>query len=72
LSTRIPRRYFIFGKPDEILGQKVVLYVEGEPMVVEESVFDVLNKFEMPKEVLFIPKFKETATGKIMRNESIL
>lgn len=71
LSTRIPRRYFIFGKPDEILGQKVVLYVEGEPMLVEESVFDVLNKFEIPKEVLFIPKFKETATGKIMRNESI-
>ena len=41
-------------------------------MAVEESVFDVLNKFEILKEVLFIPKFKETATGKIMRNESIL
>ncbi len=72
LSTRIPRRYFIFGQPDEVLGQKVVLYVEGEPIAIEESVFYVLNKFETPKEVLFIPKFKETVTGKIMRKESIL
>lgn len=72
LSTRIPRRYFIFGQPDDNLGQKVVLYVEGQSMQIEESVFDVLNKFEMPKEILFIPKFKETITGKIMRNESIL
>jgi o-succinylbenzoate---CoA ligase len=71
LSTLIPRRYFIFGQPDEDFGEKVVLYVEGEPMVIEDSVFDVLNAFEMPKEISFIPKFKETATGKIMRKESI-
>lgn len=71
LSTLIPRRYFIFGQPDEDFGEKVVLYVEGEPMVIEDSVFDVLNTFEIPKEILFIPKFKETATGKIMRKESI-
>jgi O-succinylbenzoic acid--CoA ligase len=71
LSTRIPRRYFIFGQQDENLGQKVVLYVEGEPMTIEDAVFDVLHKFEIPKEIVFIPKFKETATGKIMRSESI-
>lgn len=72
LSTRIPRRYFIFGQPDEELGEKVVLYVEGEPMVIEDTVFDVLNKYETPKEVLFKAKFKETATGKIMRSESVI
>jgi len=71
LSTLIPRRYFVSGQADETLGQKVVLYVEGEPMVIEESVFAVLDKFEKPKEVVFIPKFNETATGKIMRTESI-
>lgn len=72
LSTRIPRRYFIFGQHDETFGQKVVLYVEGEPMTIEESIFDVLNKYEIPKEIIFIPKFQETATGKIMRTESVL
>ncbi|MBF2708513.1 AMP-binding protein [Flavobacterium soyangense] len=71
LSTLIPRRYFVCGQADETLGEKVVLYVEGEPIVIEESVFNVLGKFEKPKEIVFIPKFKETATGKIMRKESI-
>ena len=71
LSTLIPRRYFVSGQADETLGQKAVLYVEGEPMVIEESVFGVLDKYEKPKEVVFIPKFNETATGKIMRTESI-
>ena len=71
LSTRIPRRYFVYGQPDEALGEKVILYVEGEPITINQSVFDVLNKFETPKEIVFIPKFKETATGKIMRKESI-
>ncbi|OOG67122.1 AMP-binding protein [Flavobacterium sp. A45] len=70
LSTLIPRRYFVNGAPDDILGEKVVLYVEGEAMDIDHSVFDVLDKYEKPKEVVFVPKFKETATGKIMREES--
>jgi len=71
LSTLIPRRYFVYGKDDEILGKKAVLYVEGEPMVIDESVFNVLDKFEKPKEIIFIQKFHETATGKIRRRDSI-
>jgi O-succinylbenzoic acid--CoA ligase len=71
LSTIIPRRYFVYGVADEILGQKVVLFVEGEPITIDDSVFDVLDKFERPKEIVFIPKFQETATGKIMRRESL-
>lgn len=70
LSTLIPRRYFVNGEPDETLGEKVVLYVEGSHMDIDHSVFDVLDKYEKPKEIVFIPKFKETATGKIMREES--
>jgi O-succinylbenzoic acid--CoA ligase len=70
LSALIPRRYFVNGSPDDALGEKVVLYVEGEAMAIDHSVFDVLDKYEKPKEIIFIPKFKETATGKIMREES--
>ncbi|CAM2958656.1 O-succinylbenzoic acid--CoA ligase [Flavobacterium succinicans] len=72
LSSQIPRRYFVAGKPDTVLGEKVVLYVEGEPMPIEESVFDVLDKYEKPKEILFVPAFEVTATGKIIRKESIV
>ncbi|MNF30274.1 2-succinylbenzoate--CoA ligase [compost metagenome] len=71
LSTLIPRRYFVHGVSDATLGEKLVLYIEGEPLTIEESVFDVLDKYERPKEIVFIPKFKQTATGKIIRNESL-
>jgi O-succinylbenzoic acid--CoA ligase len=71
LSTLIPRRYFIYGQDDETLGKKVVLYAEGESLDIDESVFDVLEKFEKPREIIFIPKFKETITGKILRRLSI-
>jgi O-succinylbenzoic acid--CoA ligase len=71
LSTLIPRRYFVHGVPDTTLGEKLVLYIEGEPLTIEESIFDVLDKYERPKEIVFIPKFKQTATGKIIRNESL-
>jgi O-succinylbenzoic acid--CoA ligase len=71
LSTLIPRRYFVYGQSDEILGEKTVLYIEGAPLEIEESIFSVLDKYEKPKEIVFIPKFKDTATGKIMRKESI-
>ena len=71
LSTLIPRRYFVYGQADDDLGEKLVLFVEGEPIEIEDSVFSVLKKFEKPKEIVFIPKFKETATGKIMRKDSL-
>jgi o-succinylbenzoate---CoA ligase len=70
LSTHIPRRYFVYGQADEILGEKVVLCIEGEPMTIDEAVFGVLDKYEKPKDIVFVPKFLVTATGKIMRKES--
>ena len=71
LSTLIPRRYFVYGEPDATLGEKLVLYVEGEPLAIEEAVFNVLDKYERPKEIIFIPKFKQTVTGKIIRKGSL-
>lgn len=71
LSTHIPRRYFVYGQADDVLGEKVVLYVEGEPIAINEEVFSVLDKYEKPKNIVFIPKFTVTATGKIVRKESI-
>ncbi|WP_348797044.1 AMP-binding protein [Flavobacterium adhaerens] len=70
LSTLIPRRYFIAGESDDVLGEKVVLFVEGEALDIDKAIFDVLDKYEKPKKIVFIPKFKETATGKFMREES--
>jgi O-succinylbenzoic acid--CoA ligase len=71
LSSLIPRRYFVYGQPDETLGEKVVLYIEGESFEIDESIFGILNKFEAPKEIVFIPNFKVTVAGKIKREASI-
>jgi len=70
LSALIPRRYFISGEPDDVLGEKVVLYVEGDKIDIDHSIFDILDKYERPRDIVFIPKFKETATGKFMREVS--
>ncbi|PWA04648.1 AMP-binding protein [Flavobacterium psychrotolerans] len=70
LAGKIPARFFVIGKPDELLGEKLVLVVEGEKQTIDETVFEVLDKYEKPKEVLFVPKFKQTENGKILRKES--
>jgi len=67
LSGKIDGRFFVTGKPDEKLGEKLVLVIEGEKQTIDESVFDLLDKYERPKEILFVPKFEETGNGKIMR-----
>lgn len=67
----IPRRFFVTGLIDEDLGQKLVLVIEGEPFDIDPKTFDHLEKYEKPKDIIFIPKFKETASRKIMRSETM-
>lgn len=69
LSEKMTSRFFITGIPDEKWGEKVVLVVEGEEFLVNETIFDVLDKYEKPKAIYFLPKFLETETGKIKRKE---
>ncbi|MBT7972714.1 MAG: AMP-binding protein, partial [Candidatus Marinimicrobia bacterium] len=56
------RRFFIAGLPDESLGEKVVLIIEGDEIALS---FDLLEKHERPKEIYFIRNFVETGSGKI-------
>lgn len=71
LSGHIKSRYFVGGIPDEDLGEKLVLVVEGEKPESYDYNFDTLDKYEKPKEIFFIPKFSETETGKIKRKETL-
>ncbi|MGV3459321.1 MAG: AMP-binding protein [Flavobacterium sp.] len=70
LSGRIERRFFLKGEPDEELGEKLVLIIEGEPFDVDPAIFLKLGKFEKPKETLFVPAFAETTSGKVMRDKT--
>jgi O-succinylbenzoic acid--CoA ligase len=71
LSGRIGNRFFVAGKPDDVLGEKLVLVVEGEAQVFDDAIFEGLDRFEKPKEILFVSKFIETGSGKIMRKETL-
>lgn len=71
LTSLISQRFFVIGLPDVDLGEKLVLVIEGEKFDVDQSIFNKLDKYEKPKEILFVPKFKETGNGKIIRKESV-
>jgi O-succinylbenzoic acid--CoA ligase len=64
-------RFFIIGKPDVKLGEKLVLVIEGKEQPLDSDIFSNLSQYEKPKEIIFVPKFKETETGKIIRKESL-
>lgn len=72
LSHRIATRFYVTGITDELLGEKLALVIEGEKQDLDENIFEVLDKYEKPKQIIFIPKFKETGSGKIMRKESLV
>jgi len=71
LEGAIQHRFFIASKEDKELGEKVILVIEGEEIPIDHSVFDVLDKYERPKEILFVSKFKETENGKVLRKENL-
>ncbi len=71
LSSKIENRFYVFGKPDKDLGEKLILVIEGEKQEIDPIIFDVLDKYEKPKEIVFVSKFKDTITSKILRKESL-
>ena len=71
LSDKINSRFFVTGKEDAVLGEKLVLVIEGEPQTLDESIFEDLDKYEKPKEVFYVANFSETESGKIKRKEIV-
>ncbi|MFV7236676.1 MULTISPECIES: AMP-binding protein [Flavobacterium] len=69
LSNKIHSRFFVTGIQDATLGEKLALIIEGEKQLLDETIFDGLDKYEKPKEVFYVSKFIETQNGKIKRKE---
>ncbi|WP_445719341.1 AMP-binding protein [Flavobacterium sp.] len=67
LTSKISNRFFITGLPDFLLGTKLVLVVEGKQQKFDDFIFKELDKFEKPKEIVFISEFVETNTKKLNR-----
>ena len=71
LQDSFTSNILIAGLPDEVLGNKLVLLVEGEKQTIDPLIFDVLQKYERPKAIFFIQTFVYTETKKINRQASI-
>lgn len=71
LASKIRNRFFIVGQPDDVLGSKVVLVIEGTEQEIDLTIFNSLDKFERPKKILFVSEFVETETKKINRNQTL-
>ncbi|MBC8320003.1 MAG: AMP-binding protein [Bacteroidetes bacterium] len=73
----ISNNFFVGGVPDDKLGEKLTLFVESDSVdsynidVLKENLKNDLSKFEIPKEIIYLPKFFRTDTGKIKRKEII-
>ncbi|WP_406683598.1 AMP-binding protein [Seonamhaeicola sp. MEBiC1930] len=71
LRGKIEEQFFIGSKHDDTLGDRLIMVVEGKEGSVDKSIFDVLDKYEVPKEIFYLPKFKETLSGKIHRKNTL-
>lgn len=71
LSSLISNRFFVYGKPDNYLGEKLILIIEGDDYKVDFEISS-LTKLEIPKEVYFIKKFVETQSGKTHRKNTVM
>ena len=70
----VESRFFVSGIPDEQLGEKLVLFIEGEEPSQFHSKTKIqevksLERYEVPKQIVFIKNFAETPNGKIQRKE---
>ncbi len=68
LKPFIHSDFYITSKADELLGQKLILVVEGEERSLDFSSAD-LTKYQVPKEIVFITRFSRTESGKIKRQQ---
>ena len=64
------REFFVTGILDERLGEKLVLIVEGSRPNINFSKLQ-LHPYEIPKDVILLPEFMRTETGKINRGKTM-
>jgi O-succinylbenzoic acid--CoA ligase len=62
--------FFVYGVKDDVLGEKVVLFIEGDNSPdLKEMRFS--NKFFKPKDIVLLHAFLRTESGKIRRQATV-
>lgn len=72
ISSLLTCRFFITSQPDERLGQRIILLLEGgkqdDVNELLQNMRKILSAYEMPRAILTCSSFRETTSGKIMRD----
>ncbi|MFI2742343.1 AMP-binding protein [Zhouia sp. PK063] len=76
LSEIITENFFVTGMPDAILGEKLVLIIQidhRQKAIITKRIQDLslLDKFEIPKEIICVEAFQHTENGKINRKATL-
>jgi len=73
LSKLIKSPFFITGKKDAVLGEKVILCIESETAIqIQKSALEsYLSKYELPKEIYIFKQFNYTESNKINRLKTV-
>jgi O-succinylbenzoic acid--CoA ligase len=70
LAAVIREPFYLIGEPDDKWGQALIMYIQGEPVNADrlrQSMAPLLSRYEMPREIRFVPAFRLTPSGKIKR-----
>lgn len=77
VSMCIKNRHLVVGVADQTLGQKAILCIEGSPLSPTHyqelctKIRERIERYKIPKEVLFFEQFPTLATGKIARKKIV-
>lgn len=75
LTAVVKQRFFVAGIPDESLGERLVLFVEtrheDDGLRDRIAALKNLEKFEVPRDIVFVEQFAETENGKVSRPRTI-
>ena len=77
LEGIIPSGYFISSVPDEVLENKVVLVIESDTYTPQQEgalksqLEKLLDKYELPKQIFYIPGFIYSSGNKVLRKATL-
>ncbi|RSK44205.1 AMP-binding protein [Hymenobacter perfusus] len=72
-ELNLSRRAFVAGRPDKRLGEQVTAFLEGPKLTITQQehlqtlLSQRLDKYEVPRALVFVPEFRTTASGKLDR-----
>ena len=72
IASLIHQPFVVSAMPDEKLGEKLVLVIEGEPfdtLDLEQKLTILLPPFELPRSIVFLSKLEVTTSWKWRRDE---